>query len=61
MRLIYIGDGAAFPDIPARDLNEEECKKIDVKFLIESGLYKPAESEDKKSKRLETAKADGGN
>lgn len=62
MKLIYIGKGAAFPDIPARDLTAEECKKLDVQFLIQSGLYKPAESEEiKKSKRLETAEADGGN
>jgi hypothetical protein len=61
MKLIYIGNGAAFPDIPARDLTEEECRKLDVQFLIQSGLYKSAESEDKKSKRSETAKADGGN
>lgn len=60
MKLIYVGNGSAFPDIPARDLTEEECKKLDVNFLLQSGLYKPAESENKKSKRLETAQADGG-
>lgn len=62
MKLIYIGDGSALPDVPARDLTDEECKKYDVAFLVESGLYKPAESEEgtKKSKRLETAQADGG-
>jgi hypothetical protein len=62
MKLKYIGHGEALPDIPARDLTEEECEKLDVQFLIKSGLYKPAESEEvKKSKRLETAQADGGN
>lgn len=61
MKLIYLGRGEAFPDVPARDLTEEECKKLDVNFLVQSGLYKPAEREDKKSKRLETAEADGGN
>ena len=60
MKLIYIGNGSAFPDVPARDLTEEECKKLDVPFLVQSGLYKLAEREEKKSKRLETAEADGG-
>jgi len=60
MKLLYIGNGAAFPDIPARDLTDEECKKVDVKLLVDSGLYKLAEREERKSKRLEAADADGG-
>lgn len=59
MRLIYIGNGAWLPGVPTRDLNEEEVNFYGINWLLESGLYKPAE-EPKKSKRLETPTGDGG-
>ena len=35
----YIGDGNFLPDIPARDLTEDEVKKFGKKRLLDSGLY----------------------
>ena len=37
--LIYIGDGSGFPDIPARDLSQDEAEKYGVNFLLASKLY----------------------
>lgn len=49
--LIYVGKGAAIPDIPARDLTDEEVEQFrGERWLIKTGLYqkpkgKPAEKE----------------
>jgi hypothetical protein len=63
MNMLYIGNGAFLPGVPARDLTEEEAKKYDINFLLASGLYKfpdlPAVPP-KKSKRLESVETDGG-
>lgn len=37
--LRYVGNGAALPDVPARDLSAEEVADYDRKALIASGLY----------------------
>jgi len=41
--LIYIGDGAWLPEIPARDLTIEEIEKLDISRLLASGLYEEPE------------------
>lgn len=52
--LRYVGQGAALPDVPARDLSADEVTGLDRKALLASGLYadddtpapaEPAESE----------------
>ena len=35
----YIGNGNSLPNIPARDLTDEEVKRFGEKMLIKSGLY----------------------
>ena len=49
MKLKYIGNGAAFVGVPARDLTEDEVKILSAEFdidkLISSGLYKKEETE----------------
>ena len=42
--LIYVGRGAAIPDIPARDLTDEEVERCGgEQKLVKTGLYrKPA-------------------
>jgi len=52
--LIYIGNGAFLPDVPARDLSADEAKHIGINYLLQSGLYKLAE-QPKKTKQSETA------
>ncbi len=42
-RLLYIGDGTALHDVPARDLNEDEAAYYGVDRLLSSGLYKTPE------------------
>lgn len=37
--LRYVGAGAALPDMPARDLYDDEISDYDRKALIASGLY----------------------
>ena len=37
--LRYVGAGAALPDVPARDLFEDDIGDYDRKALIASGLY----------------------
>ncbi len=37
--LRYVGAGAALPDVPARDLFEDEIGDYDRKALLASGLY----------------------
>lgn len=39
-KLIYIGNGAFLPGVPARDLSAAEVKKHNEQELIASGLYK---------------------
>jgi len=40
MKLIYVGNGAAIPDIPARDLSGDEVKKHGGEiWLVATGLY----------------------
>ncbi len=64
-KLIYKGAGSWLPDVPARDLTDAEAEYFGIGRLLDSGLYKlfeepqSEESKGKKSKRLETAKADG--
>jgi hypothetical protein len=43
----YIGNGNFLPDIPARDLTEDEVKKFGKKKLLDSGLYAEFEKEGK--------------
>lgn len=50
--LIYIGDGSALPDVPARNLSKEEAEKFGVDFLLASRLYRRAEAP-KKAKQSE--------
>ena len=40
--LVYIGDGAFLPGVPARDLKAEEVVDAAVTFLVTSGLYEVA-------------------
>ena len=50
--------------VPARDLTEQEARTYGVDRLLKSGLYELKHEEreyKKKSKRYETADADGGN
>lgn len=35
----YIGVDKSLPNIPARDLTDEEVKKFGRRFLLASGLY----------------------
>lgn len=37
--MIYIGDGSFLPDVPARDLSDEEVKQFGEAALLASGLY----------------------
>ena len=37
--LRYVGQGAALPDVPARDLYEDEIAQYDRAALVASGLY----------------------
>lgn len=58
---LYIGKGSFLPDVPARDLTQDEAKLYGVERLLLSGLYIPAVKIEtpKKSTRLETAQAEG--
>jgi hypothetical protein len=57
----YKGNGF-LQGVPARDLTEQEARTYGVDRLLKSGLYELVEKEyKKKSKRYETADADGGN
>lgn len=38
-KLIYIGNGTAIPDVPARDLDHAEAGRFGIARLVESGLY----------------------
>jgi hypothetical protein len=40
MTLKYIGNGAALPGVPARDLTDEETHLHGKKRLLKSGLYR---------------------
>ena len=48
--LVYVGDGAAIPDVPARDLSADEVQALAVTGvataaqLVASGLYAPLPS-----------------
>lgn len=56
--LLYIGNGAALPDVPARDLTEDEVQalapevgiKVLTARLLKSGLYELAEPQAKAKK-----------
>ena len=37
--LIYEGNGASIPNVPARDLSADEVKRFGFKRLLKSGLY----------------------
>lgn len=47
--LRYVGQGAALPDVPARDLSAEEITELETRkvasaeFLIACGLYEPTD------------------
>lgn len=54
--LLYVGKGSFIPDVPARDLSQDEAEQFGVERLLASGLYIPAmKIAPKKSTRLETA------
>lgn len=38
--LKYVGNGSFLPDVPARDLSDEEARKFGEEDLLKSGLYK---------------------
>jgi len=40
MTLKYVGNGAALPGVPARDLTEEETHLHGKRRLVKSGLYR---------------------
>ena len=40
MKMIYTGDGRSWPHIPARDLSDEEVKRIGREKIMRTGLYK---------------------
>jgi hypothetical protein len=40
--LRYVGNGASLPDVPARDLYQDEMDAYDRKALVASGLYEAA-------------------
>lgn len=51
--LIYIGNGAAIPDIPARDLSDEEVEQFGgEQRLVKTGLYrKPSKEKSQKQEK----------
>lgn len=56
--LIYVGGGSWLPDVPARDLTDEEVEHLDKTFLLRSGLYveekeAPAKQPAKKTEKKE--------
>jgi hypothetical protein len=56
LMLIYIGDGSALPDVPARDLTDEEAAKFGLDTLLASKLYKRQKAQtaaEKPSARLQ--------
>ena len=53
--LVYIGNGASLPSIPARDLTKEEADQFGEMKLLNSGLYmRPAAKPSPKSNKVET-------
>lgn len=48
-KLKYVGRGAFLPDVPARDLTEEEAEQIGEKKLLASKLYKRQDAAPKKT------------
>ena len=43
MALRYVGNGAGLPDVPARDLSDDEVKDLGGEaILLKSGLYERA-------------------
>jgi len=47
--LKYIGKGSWFPGIPARDLSEEEVKRLGgEKAILATGLYEKEKASEKK-------------
>ena len=56
--LIYIGDGSALHDVPARNLTQEEAEKFGIDFLLASKLYKLAETHTAAVKRTTKVVAD---
>lgn len=55
-KLIYIGNGAFFPGVPARDLTDADIteRELNEADLLKSGLYKKVDNDPapKKSKAL---------
>lgn len=45
MGMKYIGDGAFVPNIPARNLSDDEVKEFGAATLLKTGLYVPVEIE----------------
>lgn len=49
MKLKYLG-GGFLPDVPSRDLSEEEAREYGIDGLVKSGLYekvgRPKDDED---------------
>jgi len=37
--LKYVGQGVSLPEVPARNLTDEEVERFGEKFLKETGLY----------------------
>jgi len=63
MKLIYIGHGSFIPGVPARDLDEEDLKQLEiaVDILLQSKLYKVAEEQKMLTKKYENKTANEEN
>jgi len=45
--LKYIGKGRFIPNVPARDLQDTELSRFNVKRLLDSGLYTEVRKQEK--------------
>jgi hypothetical protein len=59
--LIYVGDGTALLDVPARNLSKDEAERYGIKILLSSGLYKAAETPKKAIDKKSMEVNDGNN
>lgn len=50
MKMIYTGNGRSWPNIPARDLSDEEVKKIGRDKIMQTGLYEEEKAKTLRSK-----------
>ena len=50
--LKYIGKGRFIPNVPARDLQDSELSRFNVKRLLDSGLYTEVRKQAKYQRNL---------